>query len=681
MLKTVPPFLVFLLFLPFSLSASDTPRECGIFPIPRLLSDTGKSFVFSSVHEIDVSGIDTPSSRYAQEMILQTLGNRFDEGRALERRTTDAVETSENANRQAETERFRIILESETADTREWKESFEGESPTVIPANAFRILFEENSVRILGNDANGLIYGAYALLDLFSSDPSSGKITLTAFQAVDWPSIPRRGRPHFVLMQNLTPGALDAYARGRINYVDVRDNPTMPETAIYPHRAAPMGFVPGQKIDEKNVRRVIDEAHRRAMFVYACVAAATTKRAEGIIVGFDKLNEDRFYDDVNRSFETLLALGADGLWLSFDDIGVGTDAGKAIANFLALAQKHGLSGSQLAFTPAVGAYQNIDHPINHELSRIPEFNRIQWYFTRVPCQADMELCSQMGLTLKPAWWHNLIDLRAGFQSNANIAVSLRPGRVESATFRHLGYELAPGTATDSNDVAEAETENPIPLPAYLELHPLSAGWHKPQWDAVRNASQFTDNVMLFCVGGGFPEEYLDVMFGFWAWNPENFDWARCQDSIYGWVYGLALAQTAREFDRKLVELKLMCVMPSRFFKPGENFPPHLRDVKRRGEALALLDELDALCARIQADAPKNSALNRDRLEIVYLEPMRKTLEVARFCVETDFPEYDPEKVKTLKNDPEYRKVVEAIYSRLAPELKLMDQWRAKMLAE
>ncbi len=669
MRKTILPFLLFFLFAVFPLSASESVRECGIFPVPRFLNDAGKSFVFSSIDEINVTGIDTPSARYARETILQTLANRFNSGRALNSQSFENTKLADGS------EKFSIILETETADAQEWQTAFEGEFPEKVPANAFRILFEENSVRIFGNDSNGLIYGAYALLDLFSSDPATGKITLTGFQAADWPSIPRRGRPHFVLMQNLTPGALDAYAHGRINYIDVRDNPTMPETATYPHRAAPMGFVPGQKIDEKNVRRVIDEAHRRSMFVYACVAAATVERAEGIVVGFDKLDESRFYENVNHSFEQLLALGADGLWLSFDDIGVGTDSKKAIANFMNLAGKHGLSGNQLAFTPAIGAYGTIDHPLNHELSKIPEFNGIQWYFTRVPCQADVDLCARMGLKLKPAWWHNLIDLRAGFQSNANIAVSLRPGRVKSATFRHLGYELEPGAE------AGAEEENPIPLPAYLELHPLSAGWHKPQWDAVRNVPQFADNVMLFCVGGGFPEEYLDVMFGFWAWNPENFDWTRCQNSIYGWIYGPALAQTAREFDRKLVELKLMCVMPSRPLNVGVDFPPRLRDVKNREKALKLLDELDALCAQIQADASKNSALNRDRLEIVYLEPMRKTLEIARFCVETDVPKYDPEKIKTLKNDPGYRKNIEAIYSRLAPELKMMDHWKAKMLAE
>lgn len=671
MKRSILPLLILILFLSIPHSAANSAdaesaaaqsaRECGIFPVPRFLTDTGKTFRFSSINEIRVSGIETPTSRYAEEMIWQTLANRFNSGNLPEK------------EKDASAPKFTIILETETADTQNWKEAFSGEFPATVPANAFRIQFEENSVRILGNDANGLIYGAYALLDLFSADPETNTISLSAFQAADWPSIPMRGRPHFVLMQNLVPGALDAYARARINYVDVRDNPKKPETAVYPHRAAPMGFVPGQEIDEKNVRRVIEEAHRRAMFVYACVAAATTKRAGGIIAGFDKLDESRFYENVNRSFEQLLALGADGLWLSFDDIGAGSDSKKAIANFIELAKKHGLSGNQLAFTPAIGAYQKIDHPQNHDLSKIPEFNAIQWYFTRVPCQADMELCKKIGLELKPAWWHNLIDMRAGFQNNANIVVSLRPGRVESATFRHLGYELEAGAEV------KAEEENPIPLPAYIELHPLSAGWHKPKWDAVRNVPQFTDNVMLFCIGGGFPEEYLISMFGFWAWNPENFDWARCQNAIYGWIYGPELAQTAQEFDQKLIELKLMCVRPTRHFKPGVNYPPRLRNVKERGKALALLDELDALCAKIQANAAKNSALNRDRLEIVYLEPMRKTLEVARICVEADFPEYDPEKAKMRKNDPEYIRNVEAIYSKLAPELKMMDVWKAKAL--
>ena len=125
-----------------------------------------------------------------------------------------------------------------------------------------------------------------------------------------------------------------------------------------------------------------------------------------------------------------------------------------------------------------------------------------------------------------------------------------------------------------------------------------------------------------------------------------------------------MAQTAKEFDAKLVELKTLFILPARHFQPGKDFPPRLKTLENRAKALALLDELDALCTKLNAEAPKSSALNRDRLEIVYLEPMRKTLEIARFCATADFPEYGPE----------YKPNAQAIYDRLNPELKAMDSW-------
>ena len=102
-------------------------------------------------------------------------------------------------------------------------------------------------------------------------------------------------------------------------------------------------------------------------------------------------------------------------------------------------------------------------------------------------------------------------------------------------------------------------------------------------------------------------------------------------------------------------------------KPGVNYPPRLKGnvAENRAKALALLDEMDALCAQLQKTAPSLTSLDAERLEIVYLEPMRKTLEIARFCAEANFPEYG-------NGTPED---TNAIFERLAPELKAMDVWR------
>ena len=611
------------------LAVSATAGECPICPTPRRVTDLEQTL---AVHSEDLAILTrfsrTPMEEYAMETLLQQLRNRFHA-------------PFERGKMQAST--LQIVLDVQPANG-------------TLPPNGFSITFGENKVTVLGADPNGVIYGADALFQLFRKT-AEGKIELQMFNVVDYPSIPWRGRPHFVLMQNLVPGALDAYAHARINYTDVRDNPKYTVNNTYPDRAAPMGFPPGVPLDTENIKRMITESQRRGMFVYGTVAAATTQKAQGIITGFDKLNEDTFYQDVERLYEELLALGVDGLWLSFDDIGAGTDSKKAVELFLALGQKHHLSGKQLAYTPPDGDYQNIDRPFNREMAKVPEFNAIQWFFTRVPCEADLRLCEEMGLKGKPGWWHNLIFLRSGFLNNGNIAVSLRPGFIDSPTFRH------------------ADGKTRIPLPAYIELHPLAAGWGTPKPDDLRDAAKYTDNALLWCIGGGFPEEYLVTMFGYWAWNPETYDWAKVQRAIYAHVYGPEMAMTAQAFDEKLRTLKSFYRLPPRTFEPDKEFPPRLAAPENREKALALLDELDALCRTLCENAPKASALNADRLEFVYLEPMRKTLEIARTVTNLTFPEEG-------MPAEEIERCLKEIEAKLSGELKGIDgytrAWRERI---
>ncbi|MDO4575396.1 MAG: glycoside hydrolase family 20 zincin-like fold domain-containing protein [Planctomycetia bacterium] len=575
---------------------------CPVYPIPKEWHDLGTYWQIGPEDTaIVISESSSEVQRYAAERLQQHLKNRFGQTFAV---VSESQIPSE----------VRVCLRLGV--------NLPGKKPE--QANGFSIGFTEEGSRktatVNGTDVNGMIYGADVLFDLMWKDPDNGDTCLSLVEISDWPSIPWRGRPHFILMQNLVPGALDAYVWARMNYTDVRDNPNYKVNIYYPDRAAPMGFPPGVPLDRENVEKMIRESQRRGLFVYGCVAAASNKKAGGIIEGFDKLDDSKLYGDVNQTFEELLTLGVDGLWLSFDDIGQGADPKRAIGDFLALAKKHGLSGRQLAYTPPWGDYNVIDTPFNHEASKIAGFNEVQWFFTRVPCAEDSAMCQKLGLKLPPAWWHNLIGLRGGFTNNANIAVTLRDGHVQKPA-------------------AWADYPAEIPLPAYLELQTMAAGWGSPNYDKIRDAAKFTDNVMLWCVGGGWPEEYLVGMIGLWAWAPETHDWARMRTKIYDYVYGPEMVETARKVDDGLVALKSYFDLPIRTFGPNKGWPCRLKNVSQRAEVLQKLDELDALAKTLCDRAGEGSALTPERLEIIYLEPLRATLGYARTMATLEYPEY------------------------------------------
>ncbi|MDO5114036.1 MAG: glycoside hydrolase family 20 zincin-like fold domain-containing protein [Planctomycetia bacterium] len=599
----------------FSLEVSAV-EESPVIPIPKWWQNMEETWeIIPEKTVIALLPSASPQEEYAARRLRQHLQNRF--------KISIPVVTHETVPENIDTVLFlgtRIPFSS---------------LPLPDQANGFTIDFQKKEngryALVHGVDGQGVLYGGEALFDLMRKT-SQGGVEMRLFQIRDWPSLVWRGRPHFVLMQNLLPGTLDAYLRARINYTDVRDNPNYKVNIYYPDRAAPMGFPPGVALDRENVGKMIRESQKRGMFVYGCVAAASNKNAGGIIAGFDKLDETRLYEDVNETFESLLELGVDGLWLSFDDIGQGNEPEKAIANFLQLGKKHGLSGRKLAYTPPLGDYQKIDTPFNHEAAKIPGFASIQWFFTRVPCAEDREMCQSLGLELPPAWWHNLIHLRPGFLNNANIAVTLREGHVEKPAI----------SAVENTPYTWSDYPAEIPRPAYLELQPLSHGWHHPAYDNVRNVTDFTDNVMLWCIGGGWPEEYLVAMFGYWAWAPETHDWEKTQRAIYSYVFGPEMAGSAQKFDETLVELKKLFDLPVRIFGPNKGWPCRLKDRANREKALVKIAELERLAALLTEKAPELSALDPQRLEIIYLEPMRATAEYARKMATLDYPEYDPD---------------------------------------
>ena len=471
---------------------------CPIVPRPKAYRDSGQVLTLAPETLIVVGAQATEPERYAAEMLQAQIRRRF--GVVLPIRSEGEVPAGAP----------QALLLGQPA-TNGWLARLCQASrielgPTAPGPDGFIIECVTEGARqavlIGGSNPRGVVYGQNAFFDLLERDGE--RVVFPAVSVRDWPSIAWRGRPHSVLTQHLVPGALDAYVRSRINFTDVRDNPDVTATAVFPARKASMGFPPGRPLDAELVGRVIREAHRRGLFVYGTVSCAVTP---------DKVA------DVLGTFTKLIGLGVDGLWLSFDDSGAGAAAPQVIRGVLALGAQHGMTGRQIAITPPLEEYQHIDREFNRQAASEWGLAEAQWLFTRVPCAADVAAARQIGIGGLPGWWHNLVGIQGGFLHNGGVVCSLRAdGR-----------------------------------PGYLNLQPLSKGWHAPAYDALREAPQHCGGVLLWGMVGGWPEEYQVGALGLWAWDPGTHDWAATRGAVYRLVYGSAGGPAARRFDDRLEE--------------------------------------------------------------------------------------------------------------------------------
>ncbi len=562
-------------------------ETCPIVPTPKSYRDRGESWPLAAAGRVAivVGREATEPERYAAECLRTHVERRF------KRQIPIVAETAiPDAVRQV------FVLGQRTACG--WVDRLCNTHKIELGANSpgadgFVIEMVDDGARqvvvVGGSNPRGVIYGQDALFDALRA--SGDGVQIPRVSVRDWASIAWRGRPHSVLQHHLVPGAMDAYARARINFIDVRDDPRAKAGLYLPPRKASMGFPPGLPINRLAVKRVIDEGHRRGIFVYGTVSCAVRGKQ---------------FPAVISTFEELLDMGVDGLWLSFDDTGAGSDAPGIIGRVLELGARHGIAGRKIAITPPAGDYEVIDRPFNRKCATVPGMEQAQWMFTRVPCQADAEMARQIGLKRLPGWWHNLVDfgMDGGFLHNGDVLCTLRANQ----------------------------------KPAYVDIQPLSKGWHKPTYEKLRDVPKYSDTVLLWGVVNGWPEEYEVGAMGLWAWNPEGHDWAALRHSIYGYVYGTGQAESVAMFDDKLTALKALFQLPLWRFEPNKGWPCRLKRPADRSMALARIDELAILAGRIRARAPAETTIDPARLESIYLEPMDATLVYARKMALLDYPE-------------------------------------------
>ena len=302
----------------------------------------------------------------------------------------------------------------------------------------------------------------------------------------------------------------------------------------------------------------------------------------------------------------------DGLWLSFDDAGEGISAASLVEQVLAMAKKRGLKEHDIVMTPPAGSYHNIETQWNKTMASQSGMDDIVWFFTRTPCDCEVETARKIGLTnTLPGWWHHWPRPAAGLV-NGPYGVSL--------------YDKTP----------------------YFEPQPLKVGWHMPTYNELQKASLYTDTVVA-CASGA--EEYVMPVLGIWAWDPQKHDWDTTRREIYSYVFGPENADKVKRFDDSFSELKSLFTKVQYKTKSPELWPPRLIDAGNKGRAAKLAEQMEAELKAIKAGAGQGAIVSSERLQKIYFEPMDDAVVYAKKFSSLEFPEYTlkgfAQKTKTL----------------------------------
>ncbi|MDW8308994.1 MAG: hypothetical protein RMK20_06440 [Verrucomicrobiales bacterium] len=374
----------------------------------------------------------------------------------------------------------------------------------------------------------------------------------------DAPVIPWRGRPQTEVKHYLRPGELDLYVLSRVNFIDLR-------SGIY-------AFEPGETLDHAEITRAIRGAHRRGILVYATVNCG--------VPGSE-------YDKVLKTFRELLDLGADGLWLSFDDRGPGDDPVALAKRVLELGRERNIRGHLVAITPPKGSYQRVVTEFNRKLMAVPGMEQAIWFWTPVPSPEMLAQARSLGLKTKPGWWHNWP--------------------------RYFTAQ------------------------AYWGVPPLADGWSAPDYELLAAGGECLEAVMPWG-GNALGQHYVVPVINWWGWNPRGHDWRALRARIYSIVFGESQVDAAMRFDDRLRELFGLFRYAYKSTEHTPFCPPRLKNATDRPAAHALLREMTAALETLAQSAPNETLLPREELQSAYLERMRRELDTHRAAADLAYPE-------------------------------------------
>ncbi|MCI5779581.1 MAG: hypothetical protein MR051_07205 [Lentisphaeria bacterium] len=446
-------------------------------------------------------------------------------------------------------------------------------SPASWGYDGFVIHFTPGQVHLAAAEPRALIYAQEVLCAMIKREGDRHLLTVAEVRdhaGIRWRSYSWNS------CQWYNDVNLDAYADARMNCIELRDGFAKD---LYGHYGYPYNY----PITGENERKVIAAAHRRGMFVWGVVACAAAPENHPQVVG---------------QVEKLIALGVDGVYISYDDPGKVQGAEALIRQIVDTAKKHGIAGERIAFLPPYPDYAKFYSDFNLKmLQSVPELRDATWFLTASPSPENLAMLKDMGIRKKFGWFFNWP------MGNRDAPAYQRPFFFERA---------------------------------YLPLGDFDDFDRGMDWlddEMLARADRCLSSAMVWT--REYPET-LAQFFGAWAWNPGAASTRELRKRAYTRLYGAELADAAAEFDRYLtgVNHNLSFI--------GDDFWTkclwRLRDVRNRRHVNHMLAKMKPLAARIVMEAPSHTWIDREHLQKEYLIPMQKTVAWLERLVNTRFPE-------------------------------------------
>lgn len=551
-----------LLFLLLVLIGLETRGECPIVPVPKYYHSAGMEIALPKQGYIVIAPDAEETIVYAAErfqtVFARITGRNYDVVREIPHnaKLIFLFGIPENDPRVAKFCHSRKVdFSSESWGNDGFLISFDPQAsiPTVCVAAGI---------------PRGVIYGQEALCALAVQKEKQWMLQVAEvrdYSDLKWRSFSTNRNRNY-----LRSGVLDAYADARINCIELRDG--VKETMY-----GQFGFPVQYEITGVEESKVIKEAHKRGIFVWGVVSCGVKAEDEPKVLAH---------------FRKLIALGVDGLYISYDDPRNFTDGVNLIKNIFNLAKENNYGYDRIAYLPPSPDYNWFYSDFNKKLLQaIPELKEVLWFLTATPSLEQQELLQEMGLKRKHGWFFNW-------------PMGGKPA------WREPGNKHPYHPIPDFSDSYDATVFSQL------------------------QTAECLDSIMVWV--RNYPEQ-LAQLVSCYAWAPRNFDFRKVCRRIHTRMFGAELTDDAWKFDQHMFFVKRMLS----FIGPWD-WQQHcwrINDRRVRPHGRKLIAEMRKIQKKIAAQAPQNTWLDPQWMRQNYIEPMAETTDLLEKLLETDFPEH------------------------------------------
>jgi len=414
------------------------------------------------------------------------------------------------------------------------------------------------AVLMIGTTPRSVIYAQYAFLDAVRR--VGRRVVHPDLSVRDWSAL--RYRDWF-------PGNFGTEGLGLFDDTDTLNQVTYARANMTQFR----GFN-SSAVSEK----VVKECWRRGLKPYGTINGA--------------VGVDRHPHNVQEA-KAWLKKGCYGLYISFDDFGMGPDPEGLCNKMTAVIKEHfGEVGDRIAVVTSGGDYFWLNSGQNRRVRGFKDFAEGIFYFTGPPAgvfstKQHFDHARAAGIK-NYIWWHNFPCGAKGFCA-------------------------------------------PIRAARYYAHLPMNQNcWGRFTMDDLRQADKHL-------TGYTAQNEAFDLVALqlFWAWDPVCYDYEAARTGIYRQRHGAAAVEDARKLDD---EFYLLTTYYNLMWRRWVMTSWSLKDVSKRAEVLALIERMQGRLAAIKA-GKKVSYMSDKGYDENYLTRIGPHLDAAKRLASVDFPDY------------------------------------------